>query len=77
MTNQLEPTETDLEDQDFRKWVNATYGAVQPDAEDYPTVTPEEQQGSLADDRYAAHQYRLATANKLVRLWREWKREHD
>jgi hypothetical protein len=76
MTNQLEPTEADLEDQDFREWVKAKYGAVQPDAEDYPTVTGEEQ-GSLADDRYAAHQYRLATANKLVRLWREWQRLQD
>jgi hypothetical protein len=77
MANLVEPTEADLEDQDFQAWVDATYGVVQPDAEDYPTVTPEEQQESLADDRYAAHQYRLATANKLLRLWRQWKSEQN
>jgi hypothetical protein len=77
MANQLEPTEADLEDQDFREWVNATYGAIQPDAEDFPTVLPEEQEESLVEDRYAAQQYRLAKANKMIRLWREWKREQD
>jgi hypothetical protein len=77
MTNQLEPTEADLENPKFYTWIKAKYGQVQPDAEDYPTVTGEEQQDRLADDQYAAHQYRLATANKLARLWREWNREQD
>ena len=70
----LEPTSADLGDPRFYEWVNITYGHVKPDPQDYPTMTPNDQQRASVDDEYAAYQYKLAVANKMIRLWREWKK---
>jgi hypothetical protein len=58
----------ELEDPTFLAYVKQRVGMpVKPDDEDYdwnlPANTIEEQ----------AHEYRLAQASKLLRLYREWK----
>jgi hypothetical protein len=73
----LEPTAKDLEDPKFYTWVRANYGELKPDPQDYPTMTPDEMKWGSVDDGYAAYQYRLAVTNKLIRLWREWKKGQD
>jgi len=72
----IEPTAQDLQDPRFYTWVKATYGKVKPDPQDYPTMTPDDDHRASVDAEYAAYQHRLAVANKMVRLWREWKRDH-
>jgi hypothetical protein len=77
MDIQLEPTAADLEDPKFYTWIKARYGEVKPDPQDYPTMTPDDEKRASVDEEYAAYQYRLAVANKLNRLWREWKKEQS
>ena len=77
MDIQLEPTAADLENPKFYSWIKATYGEIKPDPQDYPTMTPDDEKRASVDDAYAAYQYKLAVANKLIRIWREWKRDQS
>ena len=64
-----EPTAKDLEDPEFQKYLRTLFpsGAVRPDAQDFdqslPTVTGAQR----------AEAYRLAQANMMIRLYRQWR----
>jgi hypothetical protein len=73
----LEPTAADLEDPKFYTWIKAKYGQVKPDPQDYPTMTPDDEKRASVDAEYAAYQHKLASTNKLIRLWREWKKNQN
>jgi hypothetical protein len=68
----LEPTTMemkDLEDPAFLKFVGERFpgGRVEPDDEDY------DPDAIARTDEEAAHQYRLARARKLMRMYAGWK----
>jgi hypothetical protein len=69
LTMTIEPSEVDdLTDPDFLKWVTQHHGSpVEPDGPNFDRAAQprtEKEQG---------HQYRLAQARKLMRLWGDWK----
>jgi hypothetical protein len=58
----------DLENPFFLAWAKAKVPwPVQPDEQDYDSSS------AAATDKEAAHQYRIAQARKLMRLYGEWK----
>jgi hypothetical protein len=64
-----EPTLKDLEDPAFQKYLSTLFpsGKVRPDTQDFdhslPTVTGAQR----------AEAYRLAQANMMIRLYRQWR----
>jgi hypothetical protein len=72
MTRALEATareEKDLEDPEFLRFVKGRFpgGKVVPDDEDW------DPDAIARTDEEAAHQYRLAQARKLMRMYAGWK----
>jgi hypothetical protein len=65
----LDPKDvTELHDPAFHAYVRQRVGMpVTPDEEDFDWTAPAHTQAEQA------HQYRLAQARKLLRLYREWK----
>jgi hypothetical protein len=62
----------ELADPAFQDWVKTRDGwPVTPEKQDIDTSTPAD------SDAEAAHQYRLAQARKVVRLFREWKAQQN
>jgi hypothetical protein len=65
----IQPTSLDqLEDPEFMRWLNKRFpGPQKPDEEDCDRSV------HAATTAEKAHQYRLAQARKLMRLWGAWK----
>ena len=68
MSDRIEPTVKDLADPVFLAWLKQVSPMpAEPDPQDLDPAA------RAANDEQRAHQWRLAQARKLARLWKKWQ----